>query len=108
MPDLAALEKIIDNSVAALKAGDLSVLTDLSDQAEAAMIGNGPANTAAAARLRDKVLRNEALISAALKGVKSARQRAKDLMSAGQFTTYNAAGHKSQVGQSCQPASRRL
>jgi|GEM_PF-2375016 len=108
MPDLATLEKIIDDSVAALKAGNLSLLTDLSDKAEAAMLRDGPANTAAAARLRGKVLRNEALISAALKGVKSARQRAKDLMSAGQFTTYNAAGHKSHVGQSCLPASRRL
>lgn len=108
MPDLAALEKIIDDSVAALKAGNLSLLTDLSDRADAAMRGDGPANSAAAKRLRGKVLRNEALISAALKGVKSARQRAKDLMSAGQFTTYDATGHRSHVGQSCQPASRRL
>ena len=108
MPDLAALERIIDESVAALKAGNLSLLTDLSDKAEAAMMGDGPANTDAAGRLRGKILRNEALISAALKGVKSARQRAKDLMGAGQFTTYNAAGHKSAVGQSNQPAARRF
>lgn len=108
MPDLALLETIIDDSIAALKAGNLNLLNDLSEKADAAMTREGSANATAAGRLRGKTLRNEALISAAIKGVKAARQRAKDLIGAGQFSTYDSTGHRNHVGQSSLSATRRV
>ena len=108
MADLAILETFLDTSTQALKAGSLADLTALSDQAEAALNAAGKPDAAVARRLRDKAMRNQALILAALKGVKAARQRARDLASAGQFSTYDAAGQRNQVGEASLPLGRRV
>lgn len=108
MPDPSRLETLMDASTLALKAGDLRRLGALSDETEVALDSDGAMNRHAAERLRDQAQRNATLILAAIQGVKAARQRARDLSTTGQFSTYNAAGQRSQVGVSSLPASRRI
>ena len=108
MPDFAVLEAVLDEAAFALKSGNLHRLSDLSDQAEVAIGGIGRPNGRPVERVRDKARRNAALIEAAIKGVKAARQRAKDLSATGQFTTYDATGHRNQVGLVPLPTTRRV
>ena len=108
MPDFQMLEVILDESVIALKAGNLFRLGDLSDMADVAISGDGGIDRRSAERLHDKAQHNAALIAAAIKGVKVARQRAKELSAGGQFLTYDSKGQRNQVGLSSLPASRRF
>lgn len=108
MPDFPLLETVLDESAVALKSGNLRRLNDLADQADVAIVGTGRPNEISVERLRDKAQRNATLIAAAIKGVKAARQRAKDLSATGQFSTYDATGQRNQVGLALLPASRRV
>ena len=108
MTDFTMLETILDDSFIALKSGNLPQLLDLSERTEAALDFDHGSDSGLAERVREKARRNEVLIAAAIKGVKAARQRARDLSAAGQFSTYDAAGQRNQVGHSSGPAARRV
>lgn len=108
MTDLAMLETILDDSFIALKSGNLPQLLGLSERTEAALDVHRSSGSGLAERVREKARRNEILLAAAIRGVKAARQRAKDLSAAGQFSTYDAAGQRNQVGHSLGPAARRI
>ncbi len=108
MADFAGLETILDETLAALKAGDLPGLSDLSERAEAALAAQSPCDAVLAGRLLSKAQRNERMITAAMKGVKAARQRVQDLTTTGRFSTYDAGGHRDQVGVAPSLPSRRV
>lgn len=110
MADFAGLETVLDDMHSALLAGKLAHLGDLAAMAEGALAlaeaGDCPSDLAL--RLREKARRNERLLTAAARGVKAARQRAKDLAEAGRFQTYGADGRRDMLGVAAQAPARRL
>ena len=108
MPDFAGIETILDETHAALRAGNLPLLEVLSARTDLALDANGGCDRSLAQRLQRKAQRNARMIAAAMKGVKAARQRAQDLTTQGRFSTYDAGGRRDQVGLSTTAPSRRL
>jgi hypothetical protein len=98
MADYTYLETLLDDTLTAIKSGDLTWLADLSLRAETAFATQGNCGRDLAKRLQSKAKRNERLLAAAIKGVKAARQRVSDFSSAGRFSTYDAGGQRDQVG----------
>lgn len=108
MADFRQLETDLDLAEAALIAGDLQSLERLTTALEAALSADGNGDHILALRIADKARRNEALISAALKGVHSARRRVDELSDQGRFSTYDSGGHREQPGLQAPIGGRRL
>ena len=108
MPDFGGIETILDETHAALRAGNLPRLAELSEQAELALANISSCERALAERLKRKAERNERMIAAAVKGVKAARLRARELTAKGRFSTYDSGGRRDQVGLPAQGPSRRV
>ena len=77
----AALVHLLDEECKALKAGDLSALAPIAVQKSQILIDldNGKERTLDLATIRAKAARNETLLAAAIKGVKTARKRISEL-----------------------------
>lgn len=99
------LEAILDDSRAALLAGDMARLADLAD---ALAVAEPPSDPAALHRLRQKAERNAQLLAAALKGIRAARRRLQDLTGQGRSSTYDAQGRRGEIGAAPLPPARRL
>lgn len=109
MADFAALETILDRARAALLAGDIVALDGTAADAEAALAAAGRCDRAAAERIAAKAQWNERLIAEAMKGIRAAQRRARDLTDHGRFSTYDPDGRRGQPGLSPQGlAARRL
>lgn len=100
MPDLEAL---LDETRAALLAGDILRLAALADRVAAAP---PPADLAQLDRTRRKAARNATLLSAAMKGLRAARRRAEEAGRQGRFSTYDAQGRRDEIGSPAAPARR--
>ena len=100
---MADLEVILDDSRAALLAGDMARLADL---AAALADASPPAEPAALRRLRRKAERNAQLLAAALKGIRAAQRRLQDLTGQGRSSTYDAQGQRAEIGTAPPPARR--
>jgi len=109
MADFAALETILDRARAALVAGDIVALDGMAADAEAALATAGHCDRAAAERIAAKAQQNEHLIAEAMKGIRAAQRRVRDLTDHGRFSTYDSGGRRGQPGLSPQGvAARRL
>ena len=109
MADFAGLETILDRARAALVAGDIASLDGMAADAEVALATAGHCDRAAAERIAAKAQRNEHLIAEAMKGIRAAQRRARDLTDHGRFSTYDSDGRRGQPGLSLQGfAARRL
>ncbi|MFZ1470040.1 MAG: hypothetical protein WAT09_13850 [Paracoccaceae bacterium] len=98
----------MDETLAALKRGDLPGLAALTARSDAALEAGGACDLALAQRLQAKAQKAARMIAAASKGVKAARQRVQDLTTEGRFSTYDSGGRRDQVGVSPAMAARRL
>ena len=85
--ELPQLEQLLDNVAAAILAGDMARLAELSELADAASEGFALQDQAQARRIRKKAECNARLLAAAVKGVRAARRRAVELTEAGRFST---------------------
>lgn len=101
------LESLLDETRDALLAGDLSRLGALADRTEQALAASSPAGLAEPGRLRDLSRRNEALLAAAIRGVKAARRRAVEVAGHGRFATYDAQGKRADMGAPAAALVRR-
>lgn len=107
-PDRSGLEMILVQSRKALLAGDLAGLAGLSGQLETVPLTEMPKTLAEARRIKQMAEENELLFAAAMKGVRAARQRLRDLSEHGRFSTYESNGRRQQTGVSNQAPARRL
>ena len=109
MTDTAGLEGILDETRKALMAGDLAALAGLALAAEQTLTRLKPDCTPEAAeRLAQKARPNERLITAALRGMKAATRRVRELTDDGRFSTYDANGRRNQPGLASPAAARRI
>lgn len=100
--DLAALERLLDREREALVTGDLGGLAALLD-AKSALIGRlgprQPGERPALDRLKEKALRNQALLDGARLGLRQAVRRIGASRETGRaFDTYDRAGHRHRIG----------
>ncbi len=102
------LEAILAHSRKALLAGDLAELAGLSGQLETAVLTEKPKSLAEAQRIKQMAEENGLLFAAAMKGVRAARQRLRDLSDHGRFSTYESSGKRRQTGSDNQAPARRL
>jgi hypothetical protein len=98
--------EILDRSHDALLRGDLPALRLLAAQLETADLGG--LDPTAAERLRRKAERNQHLLAAAARGVRTARARLGEIMAEPALTTYDARGRKASVGQVAAEQPRRF
>jgi hypothetical protein len=94
MTDDQALERLLDETHAALLQGRLADLPDLASRTEACLAGLDPAG-GLLPRLRLKAERNARCLQAAGRGLRAAHQRLADLRAAGQgHSTYDGQGRR--------------
>lgn len=94
------LNTILDATAQAIRAGNLPMMGDLAVQTEnaLAMLGRD-ADPARIAALRDKASRNATGLEAAAKGVRAARRRLHEVISAQSgVQTYDNAGKARKIG----------
>lgn len=103
-----SLELLLEQTGAALLAGDLAELETLGRQTETALEDGIAPDLAAAERLRSLADRNGTLLTAALRGIKAAQRRAAEIAGHGRFATYNAQGHKDVLGSTPDIQARRV
>ena len=96
MADFAALETILIARVA-LVAGDIAALDGMTADAKQ-RLPRGPLRQAAVERIAAKAQQNEHLIAEAMKGIRAAQRRARDLTDHGRFSTYDSGGRRGQPG----------
>lgn len=95
MTDDTTLETALLRLQAALKAGDLTRLDALLDEVGEQAARGVPSDAATLARLRATAARNDMLLAATLRGLRSARRRLADLQAArAGFATYDAGGRR--------------
>jgi hypothetical protein len=100
------LEALLDETAAALIAGDFSTLSRLTPQIESLSIGALDRKTAEI--LQAKANRNARLLDAASRGLKSAKQRFAEVTRGPTLTTYDARGQKAQISTSADIPTRRV
>jgi hypothetical protein len=94
---MTPLENLLDQAFAALMAGDLAALTGLDARIDAAAATLPDMGEAAVHRLKRKAQRNERLLLAAGRGLRSARDRVADILGGQGLATYDAQGRKSAL-----------
>ena len=103
---MTRLEQLLDETAAALLAGDLAALDRLTPEIESA--GVAPPDRATAERLRRKADRNARLLQAATRGVKAARLRVTEITRGPTLTTYDARGQKALIPSGSAETARRV
>jgi hypothetical protein len=107
-PDHSALAQNLTSARTALLAGNLVELANLSGKLEETAETMLPKSLKEARLIRQMAEENSVLLAAALKGVRAARQRLRDLSEQGRFSTYESNGNRYQPGVSIQAPARRL
>jgi hypothetical protein len=94
------LEQILTETAAAIRLGNLTVMGKLATETELALAEIGPETDAARfTALRDQAGRNAMALQAAAKGVRAARRRLTEVMSArAGVQTYDQEGNTRQIG----------
>lgn len=100
------LEALLDETAAALIAGDFAALSRLTPQIESQNIVARDRKTAEI--LQAKALRNARLLDAASRGLKSAKQRLSEVTQGPTLTTYDARGQKAQISTLADIPTRRV
>jgi hypothetical protein len=106
--DSGGLEGLLSQTRKALLAGDILELASLADGLEATLAQGTPKSLAEAQVIKRMAQENDQLLIAALKGVRSARQRLRDLSEQGRFSTYESNGKRHQPGLGNMLPARRL
>jgi hypothetical protein len=101
-------EQLLDATRAALLAGDLAALAPLAERCEQLLAGGLPRDPAGLGRIAAKADRNAALLTAAARGVASARRRVAELSGGARFLTYDSAGRRGVLTEEPAAAARRL
>jgi hypothetical protein len=99
------MDRLLDQTHAALIAGDLAALGPL---AETMAQGLARLDRASAERLRRKADRNAQMLQAAARGVRAAQRRLAEISAEPGLTTYDARGRRAEVGQVSGAAPRRI
>ncbi len=107
-PDQRGLLAVLADSRAALLAGNLAELARQSGSLERGVETAMPGTLDDARLIKQMAEENSLLLAAALKGVRAARQRLRDLSEQGRFSTYQSNGQRCQPGITSQTPSRRL
>lgn len=97
---LDRLEKLVNDTTAAVRAGNLSVMGDLAQRTEATLdeLG-GEADTTRLAALRATAHRNALALEAAGRGVRAARRRLAEIFSVHNgIQTYDKIGKTKTIG----------
>lgn len=102
---MTLLDDLLDQTAAALLAGDLSALAALAPRIEATDL---PGDRASAERVLAKAQRNARLLDAAMRGVKAARLRMTEITHGSTLTTYDARGQKAQFAPQGMVPARRV
>jgi hypothetical protein len=102
------LEDLLDRTAAALLLGDLAALAELAPQTEALAETPVALDRSAAERLRVKAERNARLLTAATRGLRSARARMVEIAAGPTLTTYDALGRRSSLAPPPTIAPRRV
>ena len=108
MAEAMDLETLLDLTRESLIAGDMGALADLVAGTDQALENLGKVDGALVKRLAVKAGQNERLIAAAVKGVRAALRRSRDLTDEGRFSIYDAGGRRDQPGLPPQESARRL
>jgi hypothetical protein len=108
MAETMDLERLLDLTRERLIAGDMGALADLVAGTEQALENLGTADGALVKRLAVKAGQNERLIAAAVKGVRAAQRRSRELTDEGRFSIYDAGGRRDQPGLPPQESARRF
>ncbi|RYI35486.1 MAG: flagellar biosynthesis protein FlgN [Acetobacteraceae bacterium] len=103
---MTPLEDLLDQAAAALLQGDLTALSRLTPEIEAARIA--PVDRMGAERLHRKAQRNARLLDAATRGVKAARLRMAEITRGPTLTTYDARGQKAEIAPLALSPARRV
>lgn len=107
-PPLPGLEVLLDRTRAALLSGDLMEVARLAPMIEAGLLAPLRDDPVALGRLRASAERNAALLSAAMKGVTSARRRMAEVAQGPRLSTYDASGRLGRIGADPAPGTRRI
>lgn len=94
---MTPLEDILDQTHAALLAGDLAALSGLDGRLSAAAEAVPVLSLAAARRLQRKAERNARLLLAAGRGLRAARARMAEIATGPGLATYDAQGRKAAL-----------
>ena len=101
------LEEILDQVRDAIVAGDILGLAGLEDDLVAVVADGARFDPQTTRRILRKAQRNERLLLAAARGVRSARQRVADIGNAAALTTYDARGRREVLAAPTGSAPRR-
>jgi hypothetical protein len=93
----ALIDELLDRARDHLLAGDLAALDGLDARIAAAADSLPPLDAAQALRLRQKAERNERLLQAAGRGLRSALDRKADIARGPRLSTYDASGRKAAL-----------
>jgi hypothetical protein len=102
------LDDLLDEAHRALLTGDLARLGQLAPQVEDQAETPATMDGATAARLRRKADRNAQLLQAALRGLRSAKERLADIRGSTALTTYDARGNKATLATLAAVPARRV
>lgn len=102
------LEAILDLVGDALIRGDIVGMAGLADELDSLSAAISSLDRPTAERLRRRAQRNERLLSAALSGVRAARNRVAEIKSAPQLTTYTSGGRREVLPLPSALAARRV
>lgn len=102
------LEELLDQTRAALMAGELTGLAELAERTERLAAAVPRTDRATAERLRRKAERNARLLQAATRGIKAARQRLTEIGSVPVLSTYDNRGRREVVATPSTAIPRRV
>jgi hypothetical protein len=94
---MSLLEDLLDQTHAALLAGDLAALSGLDERLSAAAGALPTPSMATARRLQRKAERNARLLQAAGRGLRAARARMAEIATGPGLATYDARGRKAAL-----------
>jgi hypothetical protein len=94
---MTPLEDLLDQTHAALLAGDLAALSGLDERLSAAAEAMPPPSLTTARRLQHKAERNARLLQAAGRGLRAARARMAEIATGQGLATYDAMGRKAAL-----------
>lgn len=99
---------VLKDARISILAGTFQELATLPERLENAFAASKPKSLEEAKAIRTLAEENDLLLLAALKGVRSARQRLRDIAGVGRFSIYGRDGQRQQPGLCNEQATRRI
>lgn len=107
-PDQKEMGSVLTAARNAVLSGNLVELAAFPERLERALATARPRSLKDAQRIRALAEENDLLLAAALKGVRAARQRLRDLSDSARFSIYESDGQRQQLGVGGERTTRRL